>query len=331
MGITVKEIAALANCSPTTVSKVLNNRNMNISEATKSKILAIAAEYNYIPNIMAKSLRGQRTNTLGFVLPDITNPFYSKITRGIEDTAYKRGFSVVFSDTVNKTERVRSAINFLTSRMVDGMILDQIDLPEECDFLPANIPVVMVDRLSNDVNTAGLASGRVYSDTLEAIHNITKLHILSGSKKIAFIASEPHFHFDRYYGFTAALSEANIPLYKELLYWGRYDIETGANGVNHFLDSGLEFDSVVCGNDIIAIGAMDALKIRKFRIPEDIRVSGVGDISIVRYLTPSLTTVAQFSYEMGEIAANMLIDHIVDHVPLYHKKIDYQIIRRESL
>lgn len=334
MGITVKEIAALANCSPTTVSKVLNNRNMNISEPTKNKILAIAAEHNYIPNVMAQSLRSQRTNTLGFVLPDITNPYYAKITRGIEDAAQKRGFSVVFSDTDNKAERVRAAANFLISRMVDGIILDQIGLPDNLDFLPKSIPVVIVDRLVHDGSESERQIGRVYSDTQDAIYHITKLHIQAGSRKLAFISSNAYetlSPFDRYYGYVRALKETGLELDEQLVHWGRYDIETGSEGVERFLQAGLEFDSVVCGNDMIAVGAMAALKDQGIRVPEDVRVSGAGDISFVKYLTPAMTTVAQFSYEMGEAAANMLIDKILEDIPLCSQKLDYQLLRRESV
>lgn len=330
MGITVKDIAALANCSTTTVSKVLNNRDMNISEETKARILSIAAEHNYVPNFMAKSLRGQKTNTLGFVLPDITNPFYSNIARGIEDAARERNFSVVFSDIDNDLQRVRAAFDYLASRMVDGIIFDQIGLPMDLSFLPRSIPTVIVDRLVSEESPSVATVGKVFSDTQTAIREITKLHIQAGSKNLAFVAQEPLSISDRYYGFTAALEESNLPLQKDLIYWGRYDFLTGSTAVEHFFKLGVEFDSVICGNDLIAVGVMDALKAHGIRIPEDVRVSGVGDIDFVRYLTPSLTTVAQFSHQMGEAAANMLVDHIVDRTPLYQKEIAYQIVIRES-
>lgn len=331
MSITIKEIATIAGCSATTVSKVLNGREMGISESTKAKILSIADEHHYVPNMMAKTLRGQKTYTIGFMLPDITSGYFSKITRGIEDTARKRGFNVVFYDTDNMPERVHSAISFFTSRMVDGIILDQVDFPKDLRFLPRDIPIVITDRLIHGIEAPGINTGRVYSDTLDAIHTITRLHILSGSNKIAYIASKPITPFDRYYGYAAALKEADIEINEDLLYWGRYEIETGAKGIEHFISNGIDFDSVICSHDLIAVGAMDALKSHGISIPEKVRISGVGDIAFVRYLTPSLTTVSQFSYDMGEVAANMLIDNIVDGKPLSQKKIEYEIIRRESL
>lgn len=330
MGITVKEIAALASCSATTVSKVLNNRDMNISEATRTKILAIAAEHNYIPNFMAKSLRGQKTNTLGFILPDISNPSYSQIAKGIEVTAQKRNFRIVFSDTDVDPKRVRDALNYLTSQMVDGIIFDQIVSPFDTNILPRNIPLVLLDRLEGS-NAQDWPVGKVYLDIPSAVREITKMHIQSGSTKFAYISNKPLSLSDRYYVFRAALSEANIPFNEELVYWGSYDIFTGEDAVRKFLESGLQFDSIVCGHDAIAVGAMDVLKKNGYRIPQDVRVSGIGDVTMVRYLTPSLTTVKQFSYEMGELATNMLIDHIMDGKPLYHQKMNYEIKKRDSL
>ena len=331
MRITMKEIAKMANVSVTTVSKVLNHRDMNISETTKEKILRIAAEYDYVPNIMAKGLKGDHTNTLGIILPDITNPFFSTIARGIEDVGQAAGFGVVFCDTDNHPDRERSSLVYLTSRMIDGIIFIQTMCSPHIEYFPRDIPVVVIDRLPNFDNAKNIPIGKVYTDTIGAIHAMTFLQIESGCSNLAFISAKSNSPSDRYYGFAQALSEKGIKLRKELVYWGDFNTATGFNGVEYLIKNHFHFDGIVCGNDLIAIGAIDALRKHNFHIPAQVKVTGLDDIMIAQYMTPPLTTAKQFAYEMGEAAARMLIENILHQTPLDEIKFDFEIMHRHTV
>ena len=290
MRITMKEIARLANVSVTTVSKVFNNRDMNISEATRKKILDIAAENNYVPNMMAKGLRQNQTSMLGIILPDITNPFFSTIARGVEDAASARGFGVIFSDTDNSPERERDSLNYLTSRMIDGIILIQTISPSSASYLPQGIPLVALDRLPNLDDMPDLQVGKVYTDTQRATYSMADLLISSGCRQLAYISAKPSSTSDRYFGFIKALEEHDLPQDERLIYFGGFQLETGVTGIESFISSGVPFDGVVCGNDLIAIGAISALKKSGISVPKHVKVTGLDDIVMASYTSPALTT-----------------------------------------
>lgn len=321
----------MANVSVTTVSKVFNNRDMNISEATKNRILTIAAENNYVPNMMAKGLKANRTNTLGIILPDITNPFFATVARGIEDAAQTKGFGVVFCDTDNNPQRERTSLAYLTSRMIDGIIFTQTLNPTSVEFLPKEIPLVVIDRLANLENMTSPKIGKVYTDTLRAIAAMTALQIQAGCKNLAYISATPTSPLDRYYGYEQALKEHHLPLRKEMIFLGDFGTETGYNGVEYLIEKGEPFDGIVCGNDLIAVGAMDALRKHNIGVPDEVKITGLDDIMIARYLTPPLTTAKQSAYDMGKSAADMLIDNLVNQTPLTEMKYGFEVIQRSTV
>lgn len=327
----MKEIAKMANVSATTVSKVLNHRDMGISEATKEKIFSIAAEYNYAPNLMAKGLRGNRTNTLGIILPDITNPFFAMIARGIEDAAQAKGFGVVFCDTDDKPDREQSSMAYLTSRMIDGIVLAHTQNSTNTECFPTDTPMVIIDRLSDSENTGASHIGKVYTDTLHAIYVMTTLLIDAGCKNLAFISIKPCSSLDRYYGFEKALKAHDLPVQEELIFWGDFKPSTGSRGVEYLVENELHFDGIICGNDLIAIGVCEALRKYGIDIPGQVKVTGLDDIMIARHITPPLTTIRQHAYEMGRSAADMLIEHIINQAPLSELKFDFEVVSRSTV
>lgn len=328
MTITMKQIAELAEVSAATVSKIINGRDEHISQTTRDKVLKIIEEHQFSPNTVAKGLRVKKTSTIGFVLPDITNPFFPEIARGIEDIANQNGFAVVFCNTDNKAEREQACVSFLQSKMVDGLIFTRaIRTSFFENYLSKNIPTVIVDR---DVNTAGSAIGKVYTDTLAAVHEATQLLLSKGCKRVGFISAMSTSQSDRYNGYLHALEENGLPLDESIVYREHYSAETGYRGALEIMRKA-KLDGIVCGNDLIAAGAMQAIRQTGLQIPNDVRIIGVDNIYFSKFLYPPLTTIEQPAYEMGAAAAKMLINHILHGMPMREEKLDYKLILRDTV
>lgn len=325
--ITMKDIANLAGVSAATVSKIINGNDKYISEDTRERVKRVIRETNYVPNAVAKGLKIKQSRTLGFILPDISNPYFPEIARGIEDAAGSLGFSVMFCNTDNDVNREAEAISFLQSKMVDGIIVTRT-APESrlAEYSKNETPFVVVDSKSSmskdDV-------GEVVIDSKAAFEDVTKLMIEKGCKKLAFISASGEYDRERYEGFLKALKECCIKTDESLVYRENYDVKTGYDGVNRIYKNNFP-DGIVCGNDLIAVGVIDALRKKGISVPADVKVSGFDDIYFSRYLNPALTTVKQPAYEMGVVAAKMLINFILNSEPLHSIKFPYQLIERES-
>lgn len=328
--MTIKDVAQLAGVSITTVSKIMNNRDGNISDATRNRVKKVIEENNYITNSVARGLKTKKTNIIGFVLPDIVNPYYPEIARGIEDAARDRDFGVIFCNTDNHPEREKECLDFLMSKMVDGIIYTRTLKGSNVQYISeVSIPVVIVDRFVNIQPKKTV--GRVYVDVSKAIYDSTVMMAKAGCKNIACISSSYTDSTDRYFGYLKALEELGIKHSDKLVYLDEFTIETGYKGIQNMLDSGAEIDGVVCGNDLIAIGVLNVLKDRGVLIPKDIKVIGVDNIYLSNFTNPRLSTMAQPTRELGEIAANMLIDHLKDGKPLIEKVLNHAFVDRETI
>ncbi|RHR42632.1 LacI family transcriptional regulator [Clostridiaceae bacterium AF18-31LB] len=328
MAKTLKQLAQEAGVSIATVSKVVNGRDEHISEATRKRIRELVENSGYRPNAIAKGLKEKKTNTIGFILPDISNPFFPEIARGIEDEAKKYGFAVVFCNTDNDVVREESCISFLRSKMVDGLIFTQTT--RESVFskeLIGNIPVVVVDR-GIDTNSKNI--GKIYVNCMGAIYDATCRLIRQGCEKIAFISANLGKERDyRYEGYEKALKQYKRTVDPVMIFKNDYNEETGYQGIQKICRV-CRIDGLVCGNDLIATGAIQALSEGGWKIPEDIKIVGLDDVMFAKYLSPPLTTIAQPAYEMGKEAAKMLIRHITNGEPLYSKELPYEMRVRSS-
>lgn len=328
MVVTMKDIALAAKVSSATVSKVINGADQHISRKKREEILQLIDKMGYVPNSIARGLKNKQTKMLGFILPDITNPFFPEIERGIEDEARKQGFGVVVCNTDNNAEEEARAFSFLESKMVDGIIFTHSVHESSMKFLDeGRIPVVVVDRITRAKKDK---CGQVYVDAGAGIQASTDVLIKKGCRKIGFISGGTITTSDRYKGFKAALKKAGLHEYDSLHYFGQYDMETGTKGTKALLKSKVSFDGLVCGNDLIAVGAISILEENGLRIPKDIKVMGYDDIYMSHYVKPALSTVRQPAYDMGRKAAQMIINHIVSGAPLEQEKLDFTIVLRES-
>lgn len=324
----MKEIAALAGVSTATVSKIINQRDEHISAETRSRVWDVIRANDYKPNAIAKGLKVKKTNTIGFILPDITNPFFPEIARGIEDVAKKMNFAVVFCNTDNDIERERDSVLFLQSKMVDGLIFTRALRESSFEqYLASNIPIVVVDRA---VDIRSREIGKIFINTQMAVHDSTCLLLEKGCRHIGFISAIYGSAQDRYLGYCSALKENGIAMDDNLLYAGEYTVETGYQGGLALLKQGI-VDGIVCGNDMIATGVMHAAEELGISIPDQLKVVGLDNIYFSQHLRPPLTTIEQPAYEMGHEAAQMLINNILYGTPLSTKELPYHLIMRGTV
>ncbi|ACB86245.1 LacI family DNA-binding transcriptional regulator [Natranaerobius thermophilus] len=310
---TIKDIAKKAGVSITSVSQVLNNKDMGIKEETKEKILAAARELDYKPNYLARGLITKKTNTLGLIIPDITNPFFPQVVRAIEDTANYQGYNMILCNTDDDVDKEKLYLRVLEEKCVDGIIFTSSTKSSKSylDHLENNdTPFVLLDRSFS----GPLDFPKVYTDGYKGIKLAMNHLITRGHRDIAFLSGPETSQTakDRLEGYRQALSEAGLTPESEsqLIYYGDYKALSGEQGIAELLDTNPHITAVVAANDLMAVGAMRTIKNRGLKIPEDISIIGFDNIQTSRLVDPPLTTVAQPSYQMGQMATDILIDMI---------------------
>lgn len=325
--VTIKEIANLAEVSTATVSKIINGKDRYISEATRQRVLEIVEREGYIPNGVAKSLKMKKTKTIGIIIPDVMNLFFSELARGIEDAAEKKGYTVILCNSDNKEKKAKKYMEMLQEKMVDGIILTASEKSDYTSINPGNIPTVLLDR---DVKVDKKV-GRIFVDNKDGAYSATNYLIKKGCKNIAIISSDTKNKpsAERIKGYENALLDNNLSIDEDKMYLDSYTIESGYNGVKEIIKN-TEVDGIFCGNDLIAIGVIKALKEVNIRVPQDIKVVGFDDIQISQYIDPPLTTIKQPIYKMGSEAVNMLIGIIKIKDVEKTKVLKTELIKRGS-
>ncbi|GAB6889516.1 LacI family DNA-binding transcriptional regulator [Geobacillus stearothermophilus] len=300
----IKDVAKRANVSTATVSRVLRNTG-NVTEETRQRVLEAIEALNYQPNVLGRYLRRMETETVLVVVPDIMNPFFSKVLRGIEAVALKHGYQVLLGDTQNDARLEEQYLNVLPQRQVDGMIFltarIRKELMEEmarqfpivlaCEYLEgADIPTVSIDNIS---------SARKATEHLIRLGHCRIAH-LSGPMNI--ILSR-----DRLRGYQQALAQHELEADAALVQEGDFTYESGYNLTLKLLALEKPPTAIFAANDEMAIGAIKAVRHRGGRIPDDVAVVGFDDIQMASIFEPSLTTIAQPMFEIGQKAMELLL------------------------
>lgn len=307
MKITINEIAERANVSKATVSRVINNKTGVVTQKTRDKILDIIEAEGYVPNALARALTTKETKVIGLILPDITNPFFTKVARGVEDSAAKYGYSTIICDTDDDFEKENNYIRILMENQIDGIIYTSVDenKKENIKFIiDKKIPCVLLDRNRKDIDLPC-----VFSNSKNGMYKIIKYLIKIGHSKIAYISGPEGSNIvnERLEGYLKALKEQGIEINNEIIVHGDYKIEGGANCMESLLKKQNDFTAVACANDLMAIGALNFLKEKNIKVPKDISITGFDNIDMTNVTSPSITTVDQFTYELGWKAAELLV------------------------
>jgi LacI family transcriptional regulator, repressor for deo operon, udp, cdd, tsx, nupC, and nupG len=322
---TVKEIAAIAKVSVATVSRALQRPEL-VSEETRQRIHEVVKRLGYTPNALARNLRTARTRLIIALLPDIANPFFSEVIRGIEQVAHENGYSVLLGETQSSLVREKAYADMVAARQVDGIITMSPRVP--AIPIGGRLPVVNACDYVKDNKISS-----VYIDNVAAAGAAVDYLVTLGHHDIAFIAgpSSSPICVDRKQGYHLALQRAKISADPALTAIGDFSIEAGERAIDLLLSQGQSFSAVFCSNDEMAIGAMRALTSHGLRVPEDVSVVGFDDIRFARYTSPPLTTVAQPKNALGREAMTMLIELLNDpEVPPRKRVLSADLVVRGS-
>ncbi|MDU5110694.1 MAG: LacI family DNA-binding transcriptional regulator [Clostridium sp.] len=328
MSVTIKDIAKLAKVSHTTVSRALNNSPL-INEKTKSKIKAIAEELNYVPNYSAKSLVLDKSYTIGLFFSSInigtSSSFFYEIVKGV-NSVIKENYNLVVKGIDDYKEF--SGIN---RQRFDGIILmSQSDKDNEFIYhmREKEIPLIVLNR-----EMEGNSLINILADDEQGAFKAVSFLIKNHHKDIAIIEGQEEFKStkSRRNGFFKALINNNIPIRKEYMIKGRYDIKSGYEAMNKLLSLSNIPTAVFCFNDDMAIGAIKAIFEKGLSVPKDISIIGFDDIGFAEYATPSLTTIKRPLEEISVMGAEKMID-LIDKKDYKGEKvyIETELIVRES-
>jgi LacI family transcriptional regulator len=305
---TQKDVAQLAGVSQATVSMVLSGANSEIPADTFERISEAAKQLGYVPNRFAQALKTSRSMTIACMVPDITNPFYPALMRGIQSVSEAQGYDVIAVNTDGAADREQHFLNWSLQGRVDGVIGVFWTLRAE-DFRPVvagGVPVVRIE--STRKGTGDIPLDNIFVDSRAGSFAMAQYLIGRGHPRISMIAGRGGPQGVRVDGYTAALTIAGgVP---DVVLDDQFNEEGGYRAAQVLLGRNPRPTAIFAANDLMAIGALQALRDAGVRVPEDIAVAGFDDISAARLVSPPLTTVAQFQHEVGIRAAETLMARI---------------------
>jgi len=325
---TINDVAEKAGVSVATVSRVING-SANVSPETLEKVKQAIAELNYRPNLLGRALRKTKSERILVLLPNIANPFYAEIVKGIEDVANKNGYSIMLCNTDSDLEREKKYIKMLKSHLADGAILMASEMTyEELTELAGEIPIIQCCEYK-----VGLPISHVSIDNEMAAYKAVNHLIGLGHKKVAFIGAKNQFLSStlRKEGYIRALKEAGINYDPAYCGYGDYSYKSGFRVMKQLLSLDPRPTAVFCISDLMAIGAIRSAMEEGLRVPEDIAVCGFDNIYFSRMFKPTLTTVSQPMYDLGCTAMEALINIIEEKsTEPMHYFMEHELIIRES-
>lgn len=308
MAVTIKDIAKVAGVSHTTVSRALNNHPA-ISSNTVARIKILADELGYVPSAAARGLKTNRSGVLGVIVHRIEDPFLTEVLQGIEDVLHEAGYSLFLAASQRDPEREKAVIQAMGERRVDGVIIissAQMDMEKLRQLDRFGVSYVLINNQTMDE----LDTYSVYHDDAYGSSQIVQ-HLRSlGHERIAYLGSARAVRTNakRQEGYETALQQAGLAIRPEYIATGANGMPTGgAQGMQALLALSERPTAVICFNDMMAIGGIQAIQQAGLRVPEDISVTGFDNIELAAYITPPLTTFHQPRYELGQEAANMMV------------------------
>ncbi len=313
--VTIREVAKRAGVSVTTVSRVLNGHDLeHMRPETKARVLEAIEELDYVPVKTAQRLRRQKTQIIAVLLPDISNPFFSLLARGVGSVAFEEGYSTLICDSNHSVEKESRYLEILLAEQVEGIIFIPVGQPDRDGLnrlLRRGIDVVVADR-----SVRGLPS--VEADNKSGSYQLTEHLLQKGYRNIAYIAGPPEVSTasDRLSGFTAAIE--NAALKPAAVLYGNFTYKSGYERAQEILRA-TSVDAIMAANDLMAIGAIRAIEEMGLSVPRDIGVTGFDHVSLLEFVQPRLTTVHIPAYEMGEKAMKLFMQR--GKGGIYRKKI----------
>jgi len=316
---TIRDVAKRARVAPTTVSRVINHSGY-VSDATRARVEAAIDDLGYVPNRLARSLRLKRTHTLGLVVTDIANPFWPAVARGVEDTAQEAGFNVILCNTDESEAKQERYLDVLLQKRVDGILLvpacSSAALGKWIES--QTIPVILLDRR---VDCAKVDTVR--GDSEDGAYQLVRHLISLGHERIAVLSGPQNVStaVDRVAGYRRALAEAGLEARAEWVQSGQFSQASGYEATERLLATSPRPSALFAVNNFLAVGALRALRNAGLRVPDEMSVVSFDDLTSELVIEPFLTVAQQPAYEMGQRAAELLLDRLSGSAPIAYRQV----------
>jgi LacI family transcriptional regulator len=327
--ITMRQIAARAHVSVGTVSHVINN-TAGVREPVRRRVLEAIERLGYQPSLLARGLRRNQTTIIGVIIPDISNPFFPLVVRGVEDIAYQNSYRLMLCNADNDAQKEQVYFDELRAYRMAGLIV----IPSANSRLVAaagtagELPVICLDRCPE-----GWKGDSITVDNAEGAYQATRYLLGLGHRGIAAIAGQLHVTsaVERLKGFKRALRESGITIAPEYIQEGRFDRLSGYEKSLMLLQFSPRPTAIFAANDLVALGVLAAMRELGLRCPEDVSLAGFDDLEIASFTNPALTTVAQPAYQMGARAAALLFERLRgENLPAQHIVMNTSLKVRDS-
>jgi DNA-binding LacI/PurR family transcriptional regulator len=308
--VQIKDVAQFAGVSPATVSRVLSDKGL-VRESTRTRVLAAIRELGYKPSRVARSLRVRSSQIIGLIISDIENPFFTSLVRAVEDVAYEHGYAIFLCNSDEDREKESLYIDLMIAEQVAGVILTATQETGSscCKLVQTGTPTVSVDRrvLDCELDTVVL-------DNIQGAFNLTEHLIQMGHTRIGVITGLTSMTTgrERYEGYCEALSAYQIPYEPELVKFGQPTVETGHQHTQALLSLDNPPSALFTGNNMFTVGALHAIREAGLQIPDDISIVAFDDPEWTTLIDPMLTVVAQPTYELGQKAAQLILQRIAN-------------------
>jgi LacI family transcriptional regulator len=329
MAVTIKDIAAEAGVTPSTVSRALNSRN-GVSETIRQKVVTAATRLNYKPNMVARGLVTGRSHSIGLLVSDIRNPFFAELARGAEDAAQAAGYELILCNSDLDREKQMAYFRSLLSKHVSGVLMNSVsvlDASQLSEIHASGVPVAAFTesrrhRFLSTVVCDNFRGGTLAGEYLVGLGHHRMAH-LTGSSKHPALA-------ERARGFVKAVHAA-CPCAEVSVLHGEHNLQGGHKMALRALAARPRVTAISAGNDFIAFGAMRAIFEAGLRVPEDVSLIGFDDVELASVLRPSLTTIRQPTYDMGHAAVEIVLKQARQNKVLpEHRAFDVELVERQS-
>jgi LacI family transcriptional regulator len=326
---TMKQVAEKAKVSTTTVSHVINNTRV-VSEDARERVLSVIRELRYHPSAVARSLKNDKTHTLGMVIPNNSNPYFAEIIQGIEAESFKLGYNIILCNSYDDPKKQAAYTRVLMEKRIDGLIIVSSGSDEELNQLLADeeIPKVLVDR-----EVPGITADFIEANHEQGGYLATRYLLDLGHRKIACVAGPKTLlpSSDRVHGYWRALKEAGVASRDDFLFHSDFTSQGGYTAFQQLLTLTDRPTAIFASNDLMAIGGLCAAHQAGVTVPDDLSVIGYDDIALASFSTPPLTTVAQPKYEIGVLTAQIMVGRIRNSaLALRREKLETYLIIRQS-
>ena len=321
MGTTLKDVAALANVHPSTVSRVLRNvENLKISEETKKRIFKAIKSLNYKPDQTARSLRMKKSFTIGLIIPNISSPYFSGIAKSLDTECTKEGYTLIISDTNENQDKEVKAVNDLYSRGVDGLVIAPVQDADEHiqDLIAKKFPFVLIDRYFQEFDTDAVICNDKES-AFKAVNYLLEL----GHKRISFLSGRPNLYpvIKRLEGYTKALKEKNIKFAPELVCSSSPTLDDAYQSAIKLMKLESPPTALIISGTIITLGVLKAILEEKKSVPEDFSIIGFTDTIYASYFSYPISAVTHRVEEIGIKTFEILFKRINSTEELPYSKV----------